>query len=100
MKLDTIIGFNDKNIRTLWLALALNTKGFEKTNIQEFYDELVSIPTLLYHFEVRKNAFQYLNELGLVNSRVLQNLQQATKHHNWRFRSYCKKLFANLSKQG
>jgi aminopeptidase N len=95
-----VIGFNDKNIRTLWLALALNTKGFEKTKYKGFYDELVEYTNPAYHFEVRKNAFQYLNKLRLVNSMVLQNLQQATKHHNWRFRSYCKKLFNYLSKQG
>ena len=95
-----IIGFNDKNVRTLWLALALNTKGFEKVAYQEFYDELVGYTHPAYHFEVRKNAFQYLNELGLVDSTVMQNLQQATKHHNWRFKSYCKKLFNHLSKQG
>ena len=99
-KTNTIIGFNDKNVRTLWLALALNTKGFEKNKYMDFYDELVEYTNPVYHFEVRKNAFQYLDELRLVNSKVLQNLQQATKHHNWRFRSYCKKLFNNLSKQG
>jgi len=99
-KTETIIGFNDKNIRTLWLALALNTKGFEKAKYKGFYDELVGYTNPVFHFEVRKNAFQYLNQLQLVNSTVLQNLQQATKHHNWRFRSYCKKLFKYLSKEG
>ncbi|PHS10054.1 MAG: aminopeptidase [Kordia sp.] len=95
-KTEKIIGFNDKNIRTLWLALALNTKGFEKTKYMVFYDELVGYTNPVFHFEVRKNAFEYLNELQLVNSTVLQNLQQATKHHNWRFRSYCKKMFNHL----
>jgi len=99
-KTEAIIGFNDKNIRTLWLALALNTKGFEKTKYRVFYEELVAYTNPAFHFEVRKNAFQYLDELRLVNSKVLQNLQQATKHHNWRFRSYCKKLFTRLSKEG
>lgn len=97
---EAIVGFNNKNIRTLWLTLALNTKGFKKNKYKEFYDELVSYTNPVYHFEVRRNAFQYLNKLRLINSTVLQNLQQATKHHNWRFRSYCKKLFAELNKQG
>ncbi len=97
---EAIIGFNDKNIRTLWLTLALNTKGFEKIKYKGFYDELVSYTKPVHHFEVRRNAFQYLNNLRLINSTVLQNLQQATKHHNWRFRSYCKKLFNELNKQG
>ena len=97
---EAVIGFNNKNIRTLWLTLALNTKGFKKNKYKEFYDELVSYTNPVYHFEVRRNTFQYLNKLRLINSTVLRNLQQATKHHNWRFRSYCKKLFAELNKQG
>lgn len=97
---EAVIGFNNKNIRTLWLTLALNTKGLKKNKYKEFYDELVSYTSPVYHFEVRRNAFQYLNKLRLINSTVLRNLQQATKHHNWRFRSYCKKLFAELNKQG
>jgi len=91
-----ISGFNDKNIRTLWLALALNTKGFKKVSYQEFYDELVGYTHPAYHFEVRRNAFEYLNELQLVSSEVLLNLDQASKHHNWRFRTYCKKLLKHL----
>jgi len=90
------IGFNDKNIRTLWLALALNTKGFKKAAYHGFYDELVEYTHPAYHFEVRRNAFEYLNELQLVNSEVLLNLDQASKHHNWRFRTYCKKLLMHL----
>ena len=90
------IGFNDKNIRTLWLALALNTKGFNKAAYQGFYDELVGYTHPTNHFEVRRNAFEYLNELQLVSSKVLLNLDQASKHHNWRFRTYCRKLLKRL----
>jgi len=97
-KTENIVGFNDKNIKTLWLTLALNTKGFAREKYKEFYEELVEYTYPAYHFEVRKNAFQYLNKLNLVDSTVLQNLQQATTHHNWRFRSYCKKLFTALIK--
>jgi len=92
----SISGFNDKNVRTLWLALALNTKGFEKKSYQKFYDELVRYTHPAFHFEVRRNAFEYLNELQLVNSEVLLNLVQASKHHNWRFRTYCKKLLKHV----
>jgi len=91
-----IIGFSDKNIRTLWLALALNTKGFEKKRYQGFYDELVRYTHPAYHFEVRRNSFIYLNKLQLVSSEVLLNLDQASKHHNWRFRTFCKKLLKQL----
>lgn len=97
-KTQSLVGFNDKNIRTLWLALALNTKGFKKSMYQLFYNELVSYTHPAYHFEVRKNAFQYLNELQLMNSEVIKNVTNGTQHHNWRFKSYCKKLLGSFNK--
>ena len=95
---DTVIGFNDYNIRLLWLTLALNTKGFDKEMYYKFYEELVACTHPVNHFEVRRNAFQYLNDLQLLNSEVLKNLTQGAKHHNWRFKSYCKKLLQNVAK--
>jgi len=94
-----VIGFNDKNVRTLWLTLALNTRGFQKEDYPKFYKELEDYTHPAYHFEVRRNAFQYLSELNLISSTTIKNLQQATKHHNWRFRSYCKRLFNQLTKE-
>jgi aminopeptidase N len=93
-----VFGFNDKNVRTLWLALALNTQGFQKEKYYDFYNELVSYTNPVNHFEVRRNAFQYLNDLQLINSEVLKNLTSGTKHHNWRFKSYCKNLLQSIGK--
>lgn len=95
---EQVIGFNDKNIRTLWLALALNTKGFLKTEYYKFYNELVLYTHPANHFEVRRNAFRYLNELQLMNSEVLKNLTNGSTHHNWRFKYYCKQLLAQVKK--
>lgn len=91
-----IIGFNDKNIRTLWLALALNTKGFEKSDYQSFYSELIGYTSEDYHFEVRRNTFMYLNELRGFNDTSMNNLEKGATHHNWRFRSFCKKMLTEL----
>lgn len=95
---EQVIGFNEKNIRTLWLALALNTKGFLKAEYYKFYNELVLYTHPANHFEVRRNAFEYLNELQLINSEVLKNLTNGATHHNWRFKSYCKKLLESVKK--
>lgn len=97
-KTQKLVGFSDKNIRTLWLALALNTEGFKTSKYKLFYSELVSYTHPAYHFEVRKNAFQYLNELQLMNSEAIKNLTNATQHHNWRFKSYCRNLLATFKK--
>lgn len=92
-----IKGFNNHNIRILWLTLALNTIGFQKEDYAVFYEELAGYTHPAYHFAVRRNAFQYLNELQLISSQTLKNLQQGSTHHNWRFRSYCKKLLNQLT---
>ncbi|MFD0964100.1 M1 family metallopeptidase [Pseudofulvibacter geojedonensis] len=94
-----IIGFNNRNIRTLWLALALNTEGFQKGDYNKFYKELENYTHPAFHFEVRRNAFQYLNELELISSITLKNLYQASTHHNWRFRSFCKKLLNQITQE-
>ncbi len=91
-----ILGFNDMNIKTLWLALALNTKGFQKEHYYGFYNELVDLTHPVNHFEVRRNAFQYLNDLQLINSDVLENLRIGATHHNWRFKSFCKKILDRI----
>jgi aminopeptidase N len=97
-KTKKIIGFNDKNIKTLWLTLSLNTIGFEDKEYFNFYNELVSYTNPVHHFETRKNAFKYLNELNLINAVVINNLENGMNHHNWRFKSFCEKMYNNIKK--
>ncbi len=91
-----VIGFNDKNVKILWLALSLNTKGFTKNEYFSYYKELVDYTSPIFNFETRRNAFQYLKELNLYNFEALENLKKGTEHHNWRFKSYCKETYQNL----
>jgi len=85
-----IQGFNDKNIRMLWLTLALITEGFEVENKKQYFNELVNYTDSKYGFETRQNAFQYINEIQACNDVCKENLEQATKHHNWRFSKFAK----------
>ncbi len=91
-----IIGFNDKNVRTLWLALALSTKNYEHQFINERVQELIAYTAPKYHFEVRKNAFDYLKLMHFTNDEVLINLEEATHHHNWRFKKFAVALKKEL----
>ena len=93
------IGYNDKNIRILWLALTLNTEGFNTQDYQSYYNELVRYTDPMYHFEVRRNAFLYLSRIKAFNSNAYSNLEDGTQHHNWRFRSFCSKLKKELDEQ-
>jgi len=94
-----IIGFNDKNIRTLWLTLALSTSNYEKDRVTERLQELIDYTAPKYHFEVRKNAFEYLKLMHFTNAEVLKNLEEATHHHNWRFKKFAVTLVKQLKTQ-
>lgn len=87
-----IIGFNDKNVRILWLTLALITEDFQPENKSKYFQELTDYTSSQYGFEVRQNAFQYLHQIQACNDDCKDNLKQATTHHNWRFKKFAKSL--------
>lgn len=87
-----IIGFQNKNIRILWLTLALITDDFETNNKAQYFAELTNYASPKYGFEVRQNAFQYLHQIQACTAVCKDYLQQAKTHHNWRFKSYVTKL--------
>jgi len=91
------IGFNTKNVRLLWLTLALVTPDFSDEQKQLFYKELSHYTSSEFNFEVRQDAFSYLHSLNAFNDEALQNLLDATKHHNWRLKKFAKSLIEELS---
>ncbi|AUP81414.1 M1 family metallopeptidase [Flavivirga eckloniae] len=87
-----IQGFNDKNIRILWLTLALITDDFEPENDDVFFNELLDYTSPKYGFEIRMNAFSYLKWISSCGEACQENLQQATRHHNWQFSKFAKHM--------
>lgn len=87
-----IQGFNDKNVRLLWLTLQLLSKDLDSAVGQEYYNELVSFTGTKYNYEIRQKAFQYLNKIQGCNALCQENLKLATKHHNWRFVKFAKDM--------
>jgi len=92
-----IVGFNDKNVRLLWLVLALSTPEYDETDKQLYFYELVSYTSADYSFEVRQGAFSYLNALQVFPEPAILNLMDASHHYNWRFKSFAKNLIEVLS---
>ncbi len=93
-----IIGFNDRNVRILWLVLALSTQDYEINKHQQFYLELSGYTSSKYHFSTRENAFTYLESLQAFSDSSLVNLVEGATHHNWRFRNACRKILDKLLK--
>lgn len=91
-------GFLDKNIRTLWLALAVATPQTGKVNRGTYLEELSSYTAPHHRFQTRQNAFNYLMQLNAFQSKNIYDLLQASRHHNYRFRVYSKNLLKQVLK--
>lgn len=81
------IGFNDFNLRILWLSLAVSTPEYasnKETNIQE----LVDYSSTKYEATTRQNALEYLLNFNIINESILKNLVNATTHHMWQFSKF------------
>lgn len=91
-----IEGFQNKNIRQLWLTLVLITEGFENSQKESYLKELKSYTATEYSFEIREKAFEYVNELQLWDLETLKNLVEACVHPNWRFSKASKEMLHTL----
>ncbi|WP_298516593.1 M1 family metallopeptidase [uncultured Kordia sp.] len=93
-----IIGFNDKSFRILWLTLAIVTKNYSGRNTPVYYQELSNYTRAYNHFEVRKNAFIFMNELRSFTDQNLVDLVNGAMHPNWRFAKFCRDLLDSIIK--
>jgi aminopeptidase N len=94
--LDGVVGLPNKNVRQLWLTLALITSEFQPENKKAFYAELNGYTAPHYNFEVRQLAFQYLYQIRAVNDTSLQNLFDASDHHVWQFKKSSRNLLREM----
>lgn len=97
-KTKNYIGFNDKNIRTLWLALALLTKDYEASSKVDFYDELLNYATSKYENSIRQNAITYLLYINPNDTNIFAPLVNATTHPVWRFALFARNQIKELLK--
>ncbi|MBP4137214.1 M1 family aminopeptidase [Flavobacterium geliluteum] len=81
------IGFNDYNLRTLWLSLALSTSNYSE-NPKSLADELIGFSSTKYEATTRQNALEKLIAFKIINDQVLSNLVSATTHHMWQFSKF------------
>jgi aminopeptidase N len=81
------IGFNDYNLRTLWLSLALSTPNYAD-NPEALIAELIAFSSTKYEATTRQNALEKLIAFKIINDQVLSNLVSATTHHMWQFSKF------------
>src|SRR5690606_1026282 len=92
------VGLNDKNLRILWLTLALISEGYEVNNKVKFYDELLDYSSTKYESSIRQNALTNLLYLNPNDQNILQNLVNATTHHKWQFTLFARNQIRELIK--
>ncbi|MDH4403409.1 MAG: M1 family metallopeptidase [Flavobacterium sp.] len=110
------IGFNDKNLRILWLTLALGTKEYQMEDKAKYYDELLNYCNPEFETSIRQNAMENLLFINDKDKNVLPNLVNSLVSYKWQFskfgkdkirlllknpniRNYLEQLLPNLSKE-
>lgn len=96
-KSKTWMGFNDYNLRTLWLTLALSTPDYAFDR-QVFETELIQYSSIDYEANTRQNALEKLLAFKITNDVVLGNLVNATTHHMWQFTKFGRDSIRKLLK--
>ncbi|WP_411030593.1 M1 family metallopeptidase [Spongiimicrobium sp. 3-5] len=91
-----VIGFRNKNVRLLWLTLALLTKDYDMAEKERYYEELRGYTGQEYGFEIRQGAFQWINEVFKFNDQNIKDLINASVHHTWQFKKYARNLLDKL----
>jgi len=81
------IGFNDYNLRTLWLSLVLSTPNYNSDQ-ESLINELIAFSSTKYEATTRQNALEKLIAFKIINDQVLSNLVSATTHHMWQFSKF------------
>ena len=94
--LDSIQGFQNKNIRQLWLALSIVTDDIKQDKKEEYLLELRSYTGPEFSFEIRELAFEIINSLEVWNSTSLLNLVNSCTHHYWKFKKSSRAILNNL----
>jgi aminopeptidase N len=93
-------GFNDYNLRTLWLTLALSTPNYAVEKVL-LVSELIHYSSISYEANTRQNSLEKLLAFKIINDEVLKNLANATTHHMWQFskfgRDNIRKLLKNAA---
>lgn len=95
-KMKSVIGFQDKNVKQLWLALAINTPNYNNAAKELYKNELQNYTNPKYSFEIREKAMEYCYQLQLINKEVVLNITEGCIHPNWRFRNFSRNLLKKV----
>ncbi|HMI06174.1 MAG TPA: M1 family metallopeptidase [Flavobacterium sp.] len=92
------IGFQDKNLKLLYLSLAYVTTE-DKAERFGIYQELLTYTGTNYDSGLQQNALEKLLSLDLKTEDVLRSLAYGTGNHRWQFVKFSKDNIRKLLKE-
>jgi len=95
---ETSVGFQNKNIKLLWLTLNLATPDYEPDKKPSVYGELSKHTQPGYPYQVRENAFGYLYQIDTFTKENYKDLMEGVFHPVWQFKKFCRELLDTLMK--
>ncbi len=91
-----IQGFQNKNVRLLWLVINLVSPEIASDKKPAYFKELSGYTNKTLPFGLRQNAFGYLYQINAFTEQNLLDLLDGAQHHTYRFRNYCRSLLDKL----
>ncbi|MFD0931307.1 M1 family metallopeptidase [Psychroflexus salinarum] len=91
-----IIGFQDKNVKLLWLTLNLATPDYKPNEKSTVFSELSSHTQTGYPYQVRRHAFGYLYQIDTFTESNYKHLMEGVFHPVWQFKKFCRELLDTL----
>jgi aminopeptidase N len=93
-----IIKPHNYQFRMMWLSLALVTQKYSNRQKNIFIKELIHYTENEYSSAIRLNSIEMLVDMHLINSKILENSKELTKHFNWRISKKAKELYQKANK--
>ncbi|WP_144962929.1 M1 family metallopeptidase [Gillisia sp. Hel_I_86] len=94
-----IHGFQNKNVRLLWLVINLVSPEIDPEKKPAYFEELSGYTSETLPFGLRQNAFGYLYQINAFTEQNLLDLLEGAQHHTYSFRNYCRSLLDKLLKE-
>jgi aminopeptidase N len=91
-----VVGFQDKNVKLLWLTLNLATSDYQPEEKSKVFKELSQYTNSGYPYQVRRHAFGYLYQIDTFTEANYKDLLQGVFHPVWQFQKFCRELLDTL----
>ena len=89
-------GFQNKNVRLLWLTINLVSPDIDPEHSKAYFDELSESTSRFMPSGLRQNALGYLYQLNAFTNNNLKDLLDCAQHPNSWFKNYCASLLEKL----